>query len=153
MSSPTKQRSETMAEKWHRLARLASEQGVTLLRAHCTGEVFATSISHPGEIHRLTPSDDGFACSCEGWARWQRCKHAAALLADLGWLPTLELELPAAVSASVCSTCGGNGFDPGCEGHPIDVGYIVRCPCATCDGAGRAPASVSTTEEGVLLIA
>ncbi len=90
MSTLMKRRTETMAEKWHRLAQLATEQGVTLLREHCTGEVFATSISHPGEIHRLTPRGSGFAYSCEGWARWQRCKHAAALLADLGWLPTVD---------------------------------------------------------------
>ncbi len=92
MSSPTKHRPETIAEKWHRLTRLAREQGVMLLREHCTGKVFATSVSHPGQIHRLTPKGRGFACSCEGWARWQRCKHVATLFAELGWLPVVDPE-------------------------------------------------------------
>ncbi len=129
---------ETLAEKWHRLARLAVEQGVTLLTETGSGERFAMSVSRPGEIHRLTPNGSGFTCSCEGFLQWGRCKHAAALLAELGRLPATE-SAPAAIVA--CPTCGGRGIDPDCSGHPV-AAMVVHCPCPRCQGTGTASVAV-----------
>ncbi len=134
---------ETLAEKWHRLARLAVEQGVTLLTETGSGERFALSVSRPGEIHRLTPDGSGFICSCEGFLRWARCKHAAALLAELGRLPAVE---PTPASVATCPTCGGRGIDPACTGHPV-AGMTIHCACYGCDGAGTVSVSVVLAEQ------
>ncbi len=125
-------RPETVAEKWHRLARLAREQNVLLLTESASGERFAMSVSQPGKIHRLTPNGFGFTCSCEGFLRWNRCKHAAALLEELGWLRAVE-RTPASIAT--CPTCHGSGIDPACSGHPV-AGMTIHCPCYACDGSG-----------------
>ncbi|MDP9359779.1 MAG: hypothetical protein M3R02_31750, partial [Chloroflexota bacterium] len=104
-----------------------------------SGERFAASVSRPGEIHRLTPDGSGFACSCAGFLRWQRCKHAAALLAELGRLPHAD---PAPAPVATCPTCGGNGIDPDCRGHRVARDYFVHCACCVCDGSGSVTVAV-----------
>ena len=107
---------ETLAQKWHRLAKLGRAEGVVLLTEATTGERFATSATVAGEVYRLTPG----SCSCKGFAHYARCKHLALLLAELGRLPALP-----------CGTCGGIGTDPGCAGHPVAGGVLV-CGCPAC---------------------
>ncbi|MDP9471599.1 MAG: hypothetical protein M3Q71_13190 [Chloroflexota bacterium] len=143
VQATTRRPVETLAEKWHRLARLAVEQGVTLLTETGSGERFAMSVSRPGEIHRLTPDGSGFACSCEGFLRWGRCKHAAALLAELGRLPHAE---PAPSPVATCPVCAGRGIDPACRGHRVSAGYFVHCACFQCQGTGTATVDVVIAE-------
>jgi hypothetical protein len=76
---------ETRDEAMHRLAAQAQAKGVQLLVYVPSGEHFATSVSHPGELHRVTM----LSCDCQGFQRHQRCMHHAALLAELGELPPL----------------------------------------------------------------
>ncbi len=130
-TATTRRPVETLAEKWHRLARLAVEQGVTLLTETGSGERFALSISRPGEIHRLTPNGSGFTCTCEGFLRWGRCKHAAALLAELGRLPAVE-PITAAVNArpAACPTCHGTGWVKATTGGRLTD--WVGVPCQDC---------------------
>ncbi len=92
---------ETRDEALVRLAKQARDRGVQLFRVVTTGEVFAASISRPGELHRLTHH----SCDCEGFIRWQRCCHYAAMLDSLGWLPAVE---PAS-SPVPCGPCDATG--------------------------------------------
>jgi hypothetical protein len=93
---------ETRTDALRRLAQVARESGVRLLRdSH--GEMFATSTSEPGWLYRLQPD----SCGCRGFATHRRCRHVAALHAHLGWLdpePTSPTE--AMIS---CGECGGIG--------------------------------------------
>lgn len=134
----TAKRPETLAEKWHRLAALGRKEGVTLLSEFATGERFASSVTHPGEIHRLTAD----TCTCRGFERWGRCKHLGLLLADLGRLPALP-----------CGTCHDAGTDPGCAGHPVAGGTLV-CGCPAC-GAPDAirPAAVPAPADEMVAFA
>ncbi len=127
---------ETLAEKWHRLARQAEESGIEILRVSATGETFATSATLAGELHRVTVA----ACDCMGHERWGRCSHRARLLATLGRLPALT---PAA--SATCPTCTGRGIDPDCSGHAV-AGMTVHCPCFACDGSGTGPVDVVISE-------
>lgn len=93
---------ETRDEALVRLAAQARARGVQLFRVVTTGEVFATSISRPGELHRLTH----LSCDCPGFIRHQRCQHYAKLMDDLGWLPRIAAELPAPVPCASCDATG-----------------------------------------------
>ncbi len=66
-----------------RLAAKARAEGVRLYVDRRDGRHFASSVSHPGTLHYVT----GYSCDCRGFATHQRCKHLAALLSALGWLP------------------------------------------------------------------
>ena len=84
-----------------RLAKQARRLGVQLFRVPVTGEVFATSISRPGELHRLTHH----SCDCQGFVRHQRCQHYAKLLDSLDWLPVVA----SASSPVPCTACDATG--------------------------------------------
>jgi hypothetical protein len=89
---------ETWEQAVNRLALKAQETGVKIY-CHDLGpgavEFFATSISRPGTLHRVTL----FSCDCEGFVRHQRCSHVAALLAEVGELPPLPPAPSAAAMA------------------------------------------------------
>ncbi len=135
-SITTRRPVETLAEKWHRLARQAEESSIEILRVSATGETFASSATLVGELHRVSVD----ACDCMGHEWWGRCSHRARLLATLGRLPALT---PA--PAASCPTCSGRGIDPGCSGHPV-AGMTIHCPCYACDGAGTLPVDVVISE-------
>lgn len=50
--------------------------------------VYTTVSTRTGEKYSLHLQDDGFAsCTCEGFRRYQRCKHATALAATHTYQP------------------------------------------------------------------
>ncbi len=73
---------ETQRQALTRLLDKARAEGVTLSRDQ-DGRHYASSVSQPGTRHYVT----GYSCDCRGFATHQRCKHLAALLSALGWLP------------------------------------------------------------------
>jgi hypothetical protein len=75
-------------EAIRRLARNARAEGVQLYRDGRDGRYYASSVSHPGELHYLT----GLSCDCQGFATHQRCKHHSALLVALGWVTDETVE-------------------------------------------------------------
>ena len=93
---------ETRDETLIRLASQARARGVQLFRVVTSGEVFATSISRPGELHRVTH----LSCDCEGFIRHQRCMHYAKLMDDLGWLPQVAGDEPATMPCLACRDAG-----------------------------------------------
>ena len=56
----------------HRLAAQGEAKGVQLFQAQATGAWFATSISHPGELHALT----GYSCGGVCRARRSRTRSS-----------------------------------------------------------------------------
>src|SRR5215211_445162 len=79
METRTSKPRETWEQAVNRLALQAQETGVKIY-CHDLGtqvEFFATSVSRPGRLHRVTL----FSCDCDGFIRHQRCSHNAALLA------------------------------------------------------------------------
>jgi len=73
---------ETERTALTRLLAKAKAEGVTLMRDQ-DGRHFASSVSAPGKFHYVT----GYSCDCRGFVSHGRCKHLAALLSALGWLP------------------------------------------------------------------
>lgn len=111
---------ETSEAALVRLAAQARRLGVQLLTAPSTNEVYATSVSHPGWLHRIT----ALSCTCAGFLRHQRCMHHAYLLAHLGWLPAAPVP---------CAECRGRGWMwVGDDYHPP-----VQTSCPTCQGTGE----------------
>lgn len=76
-------RTETRDQAIVRLATQARERGVQIFRYPHTSEWFASSISNPGQLHRVTL----ISCDCTGFFRFGRCMHHSALLDQLGLLP------------------------------------------------------------------
>ena len=88
MDTRTVKPNESWGQAVNRLALQARENGVTIY-CHCLGtrpEYFATSVSRPGTIHRVT----AVSCTCVGFFSHQRCQHVAALLDEIGELPPIE---------------------------------------------------------------
>jgi hypothetical protein len=93
-------KTESRTDALRRLLVVAKESGVRLLRdSH--GEMWATSVSDPGWLHKLEPG----SCSCRGFSQAGRCRHQAALLAHLGWLDDPEPD-PAPMGCPVCQDTG-----------------------------------------------
>jgi len=111
---------ETHDQALVRLAKQARDRGVQLFRVITSGEMFASSSSQPGMLHRVTT----ISCDCPGFIRHQRCMHYAALLDSLDWLPVVE---PA---TRACIACGGSGELWSDGGWSPD-----RCGC--CSGRGH----------------
>ncbi len=92
-------RHETRDEALRRLLVVAKETGVRLLRDDA-GEMWTTSVSDPGWLHKLEPG----SCSCRGFARAGRCRHLAALWSHLGWFDD-----PEPTPAAGCPVCQDTG--------------------------------------------
>ncbi len=73
---------ETERTALTRLLAKAKAKGVKLARDH-DGRHLPSSVSTPGRRYLVT----GYSCTCRGFLSHGRCKHHAALLSALGWLP------------------------------------------------------------------
>jgi hypothetical protein len=140
---------ESVDAAFHRLAAEARRQGVTVYKVEgAKGPAwFSPSRSRPGTAHALT----AVSCDCDGFLRWQRCRHLAALLDRLGWLPVLSPDPPtptqeAATSAtSATSPAIGRPSAPSCpfchgRGWSYSAWFAsegaTRPPCRMCSGSG-----------------
>lgn len=97
-------RSESVEEALHRLCQKGHDQGLQLLDRERDWFPFACRVTGsagdgttyvvnlaPGPLH---------GCDCEGYERWQRCKHYAMALEAAGWLPDLpDAAMPSADDA------------------------------------------------------
>jgi hypothetical protein len=122
MASMAEKLTETRDEALHRLAAEATKKGVCIYVYARTGEHYASSASHPGELHRVML----VSCDCAGFLRHQSCIHYAALLAELGELP----------KEPACTSCDGAGAIP----YPVRItsaGTTVygSYPCGLCQVA------------------
>jgi len=124
---------ETRTDALRRLAQVARESGVKLMRDE-HGEYWATSVSEPGWLYGVTPE----SCGCRGFATHRRCRHVAALHAHLGWLdPEPTPPADASPIPAPCSECGGNGEVPGIGSRQFTSWATTWEPCRSCAGAGR----------------
>jgi hypothetical protein len=131
----TQIRHETHEQALARLLGVARESGVKLLHDD-VGDYFATSVSEPTLLHRVSP--DG--CSCRGYLFHGRCRHLAALLAHLG-----QLDPNPEPPATVCPQCHGTGVLEVVH-HARWVGgsrlgyrdqWSTPVVCLDCDGGGH----------------
>ncbi len=122
---------ETRTEALRRLAQVARESGVKLMRDN-SGEYWATSISEPGWLYRLEPD----SCGCRGFATHRRCRHLAALLSHLGYFDS-EPEPPVAAALNPCGECGGMGEVQDLEVRQYGRFAMQWATCPTCQGTGK----------------
>jgi hypothetical protein len=133
---------ETVDEAFLRLAAEARRHGITVYRVQGPKgpQWFSPSQSRPGVAHALT----AVSCDCDGFLRWQRCRHLAALLDRLGWLPVLSPDPapPAPAigppSAPPCAFCHGRGW---AYSEWFASAGANRPPCRQCAGTGDARAA------------
>ena len=133
---------ETRDQAVIRLAVEARRRGVTVYKVEGSkGPAwFSPSRSRPGGVHALT----AVSCDCDGFVRWQRCRHLAALLDHLGWLPALSPDPgpPAPAigppSAPPCGFCHGRGW---AYSEWFASAGATRPPCRQCAGTGDARAA------------
>jgi hypothetical protein len=93
-AGPWTQNGEPLALALHRLAHKAHEEGLGILPEPWEPFASRVSSSRPGHfpyVVNLTPGHL-HGCDCEGYFRWQRCKHYALALEAAGWLPDVELD-------------------------------------------------------------
>ncbi len=123
-------------ERWQAALRRAIAEGIQVRQLAGSGAWIATSGSDTTAASLVSVN----GCECQAGEYGDPvCKHRAAYWHALGALD-LESEpaaTPAPAASATCPGCGGNGFDPACQGHRIARGYLVRCPCPRCDGTGR----------------
>ncbi len=137
-------------ERWQAALQRALDEGVQVRQLAGSGAWIATSGSDAAAAYLVS----GNGCECQaGEFGDPICKHRAAYWHALGALD-LESEpataaRPAPATVATCPSCGGNGFDPSCQGHRIARGYLVRCPCPRCDGTGRVTVDVVISERPV----
>lgn len=126
---------ETPVDALVRLAGKARKEGVKLQHNPATGQYFASSVSTPGTRHHLTAA----SCDCKGFTQYGRCKHYAALMAALGFLPQTGEAAP----ADTCRSCEGRGFH--ITARKVGRGQFVRedVPCPACHGDGIARKAVA----------
>lgn len=125
---------ETGYERMIRLATKARKEGVELLHSSKTGTYYATSGTQAGVRYEVTPH----SCTCKGHARFNYCKHVAALQTALGWIEK-PVETPAPIPApTICRECDGRGFHVKARrvGHRQWERYEQVCPA--CHGDGTA---------------
>jgi len=133
---------ETVDAAFHRLAAEARRMGIAVYRVEGAKgpQWFCPSQSRPGVAHALT----AVSCDCDGFLRWQRCRHLAALLDRLGWLPVLSPDpgppTPAIgpPSAPPCAFCHGRGW---AYSEWFASAGANRPPCRQCAGTGDARAA------------
>ncbi len=124
---------ETRTDALRRLAQVARESGVKLMR-DTNGDYWATSVSEPGWLYRLEPD----SCGCRGFAMHRRCRHVAALWSHLGYLE--DPEDPGPTPPASCPTCHGTGSECGtvASGRSWRYDSIV---CTSCHGTGTVSAA------------
>jgi hypothetical protein len=85
---------EPLALALHRLAHKAHEEGLEILPEPWAPYASRVSSSRPGHFPYVVNLMPGHlhGCDCEGYFRWQRCKHYALALDVAGWLPDVELD-------------------------------------------------------------
>jgi hypothetical protein len=124
---------ETRTEALRRLAQVARESGVRLLRDDA-GEMWTTSVSEPGWLYKVEPD----RCGCRGFAMYRRCRHVAALLSHLGYFdPEPESTPISAAAISPCAECGGLGEVQDLEVRQFGRFAMQWAPCSTCQGTGK----------------
>jgi len=84
---------EPLALALERLAHKAHEEGLEILPEPWAPFASRVSSSRPGHFPYVVNLMPGHlhGCDCEGYFRWQRCKHYALALEVAGWLPDVEL--------------------------------------------------------------
>ena len=128
MDQGTRTRPATAAD-FHRLAELAHARGLRVFELG-SNRWFCTSHSNPFALHTVT----AYSCDCQGFLAHGRCSHYAALLAHLGWLPEVDIdvELPE-LPEKTTSDC------PACCGCGVVTYRSFEERCATCGGSGIRP--------------
>ncbi len=135
-------------ERWQAALQRALAEGIQVRQLAGSGAWIATSGSDAAAAYLVS----GNGCECQAGEHGDPvCKHRAAYWHAIGALD-LEPEpaavaTPAPATIASCPSCGGNGFDPSCQGHRIARGYLVRCPCSRCDGTGRVTVDVVIAEQ------
>jgi len=117
---------ETRDQALRRLLRIARESGVRLLRDDA-GEMWATSVSDPGWLHKVEPD----SCSCRGFARVGRCRHVAALRSHLGYFdfdPEPEPACPSCVGAGTITVAHSRWIGGSRLGYRDEWTTLVACP-------------------------
>ncbi len=146
-SATTRPARRATHERWQATLRRALDEGIQVRQLAGSGAWIATSSSDTAAAYLVSAQ----GCECQASEYGDPvCKHRAAYWHAQG---ALDLE-PEPVVASIetaptpatCPSCGGNGFDPSCQGHRIARGYLVRCPCPRCDGTGRLTVDVVIAE-------
>jgi hypothetical protein len=93
-AGPRTHKGEPLALALERLAHKAHEEGVIILDdLGAAPFAYRVSSSRPGHspyVVNLTPGP-AHGCDCEGYFRWERCKHYALCVETAGWLPDVEL--------------------------------------------------------------
>jgi hypothetical protein len=136
MNTITTTEFETRAQALCRLAQVARESGVKLMR-DSEGEYWATSVSEPGWLYAVSPE----SCGCRGFATHRRCRHVAALHAHLGYF---DPEPPAPVAAAApdrCDECHGAGTVPATISTGPTSWRYDSTVCSTCHGVGTISAA------------
>src|SRR5215207_2199043 len=92
-SGPWTHQGEPLALALHRLAHKAHEEGLGILPEPWEPFACRVTSSRPGHFPYVVNLSPGplHGCDCEGYFRWQRCKHYALALEVAGWLPDVEL--------------------------------------------------------------
>jgi hypothetical protein len=127
-AGPRTHTGEPLALALERLAHKAHAEGVVILD-DLGAAPFAcrVSSSRPGHfpyVVNLTPGP-AHGCDCEGYFRWERCKHYALCVEAAGWLPDVELV--------------GNELD---DQGLWDAAVAASSPCPSPAEGGVSPAPV-----------
>src|SRR5918993_2482672 len=93
-SGPWTHQGEPLALALHRLAAKGHDEDLVILDDVGVAP-FACRVtsSRPGHFPYVVNLAPGplHGCDCEGYFRWERCKHYALYVETAGWLPDVEL--------------------------------------------------------------
>ncbi|MDP9357354.1 MAG: SWIM zinc finger family protein [Chloroflexota bacterium] len=134
-------------ERWQAALQRALAEGIQVRQLAGSGAWVASSGTDTTAAYLVSAN----GCECQAGEYGDPiCKHRAAYWHALG---ALDLDpkpaaaaRPAPATIATCPGCGGNGIDRACHGHRIASGYVVHCPCPTCDGAGTVAVDVVIAE-------
>ncbi len=128
-------------QRWQTALQRALAEGIQVRQLAGSGAWIATSGSDAAVAYLVSAQ----GCECQAGEYGDPiCKHRAAYWHALGALDLEPEPVPVVTvpTPATCPTCGGNGFDPGCQGHRVSAGYVVHCPCPRCDGSGAVTVAV-----------
>jgi hypothetical protein len=95
---------EPLAVALHRLAAKAHAEGLVILddvgAAPFACRVTSSREGHAPYVVNLAPGPL-HGCQCQGYAKFQRCKHYALCLEAAGWLPELPDDPPPGAPAPI----------------------------------------------------